>query len=334
MSKTPYYACNEIFCQNQDDFLILRSYLLNKDGEVDFNNIIEMPDELTAIPDYGSHFTAIAYFLGNGEEMDTDKVASAISERYPDVVIGEEAIEEGQHAIDPNVVVSISSISADSELIQSEKESVEAGIVEGFYNFKDFADYGEKALECYIKHRCFNSAEWKILYWGDKTNAIDTKIDYDKMSILFWTNVPVIKLVQQLSFKLQMPIYMQYTGRYLTFAGEDVFANGIPVEESNYKYEISLEDLNNNRQSKNTRELYKIACRMHDPSQETYRLSSSNVIVTEDGEITGSFVDCAERFKSLTPIVVASKMLADFRSRNWCSVRDLSHQKELCAAGV
>lgn len=93
------------------------------------------------------------------------------------------------------------------------------------------------------------------------------------LSIYFetaWSPVP--ELIQKLSAKLRMPIYMQFSEeQFSAFAGEYVFFDGNVIEAGDYDYDDG-----------NLENLYKTACRMQDPDQEYHRLKDGDIVTYYD----------------------------------------------------
>lgn len=284
----PNWAYNEISCQNEQDFTRLKECLLN-DGNVDFNRIVPKPEILDKMPGTNQrrHIMAIAFYLGQGKPVNRIEVCNAIHEHYPNIQFitpGKDDVEkivvpakakQKLLKIDMQIPEMIARASNESEEIAKENDHYAKGksSMPDFYQFDSYADYGKAALKCLLNYGCFDWYEWSTNFWGTKWNACETHVDDDNMSIYFetaWSPVP--ELIQKLSAKLRMPIYMQFSEeQFSAFAGEYVFFDGNVIEAGDYDYNDG-----------NLENLYKTACRMQDPDQEYHRLKDGDIVTYYD----------------------------------------------------
>lgn len=283
----PNWAYNEISCQNRQDFTRLKECLLNGNN-VDFNRIVPKPEILDKMPGAGQkqHIMAIAFYLGQGKPMNRIEVCNAIHGHYPNIqfitpdkdnaekIVVPAKAKQKLLNIDIQVPELIARASAMSDEISKENDHYAKGksSMPDFYQFDSYSDYGKAALKCLLNYGCFDWYEWSNRFWGTKWNACETHVDDDNLSIYFETAwAPVPELIQKLSAKLRMPIYMQFSEeQFSAFAGEYVFFDGDVIEAGDYEY------------GGDTDNLYKTACRMQDHDQEYHRLKDGDIATYYD----------------------------------------------------
>lgn len=318
----PNWAYNEISCQNEQDFTRLKECLLN-DGSVDFNRIVPKPEILDKMPGTNQkcHIMAIAFYLGQGKPVNRIEVCNAIHKHYPNIqfitpgkndvekIVVPAKVKQKLLSIDMQIPEMIANASTESDKIAKENDHYAKGksSMPDFYQFDSYADYGKAALKCLLNYGCFDWYEWSNRFWGTKWNACETHVDDDNLSIYFETAwAPVPELIQKLSAKLRMPIYMQFSEeQFSAFAGEYVFFDGNVVEAGDYDYnDGNLEDL------------YRTACRMQDPDQEYHRLKDGNIVTyyDESDEEDGL---TEETFNATPTIDTESEMYRQFMGKTY-----------------
>lgn len=320
----PNWAYNRIECQNEMDFRRLKECVLDEHGQMDFNRIIKQPkilDKMVAGSSRGP-INAIADYLSHGEPMGFTETCRRIHEEYPNVrfitkskslttIVIDAQTKGKKDVIDLDIEVPklIAKASNMTESIADERDSYNK--VCGNHPdsaFKNYAEYGKNALHCLLTYGYLDWYSWRCDIWGTKWNASETQVCDDDYSIYFETAwSPVIELMQTLSGKLRIPLYMEYAEeQFSVFAGEYVFCDGEVVEEGEYDY----------NRSGTTRELFKTASRMIDPDQEDNRITDDDEIVSswdDENNVDDDGNPC-QPFADIATIDVTSDMETAFKT--------------------
>ena len=215
----PNWAYNELIFKSKEDFdKVIEKY--TKDGELDFNTIVPLPESLASITGYmkDTHIKNIAMYLVNSyrdlmkSSNETGTVLRLLKDLHPET-----------NAIDLEMVIQV----------QRYINEYNDGKIN--YANEDVTD-GKKALYNILQYGYFDWYKWSIDNWETKWNACECTCNPKTLSI-YWTTEwsPTIKIAHEITKSCKHPVYYRYAEEQFTeYTGEFIFNNG---NVESYEYE-------------------------------------------------------------------------------------------------
>ena len=220
----PNWITNRVTLHNADQKEIDKviDFLRSKDSELDFNNIISMPEELKNTTAGSKADYAWAYYHARelGDFVEIDKMLD-----YE--WVKREGIKTRDELLDNLSKSHIEACKFDSLLEHL------------FEGYEDIHKYGEWLYNLDKKYGCHDWYEWSLDHWGVKWNACDAR--RERNIIVFetpWEGVPRLMLMVSEKFP---QVVMDYefadedfgynTARY-TFVGGEVVAENEPTDNT------------------------------------------------------------------------------------------------------
>jgi hypothetical protein len=207
----PNWVRQRVVARNPQE---LKKHLINEKGEVDFNMIIPMPQDLRITAGSYSYATPSKYFTSKSEEVilkrQKETVDVEFAKIYNDTITQQEFFEEVMKHED---ILKLIRNVKDWHIRKSKahpyamgKEALKEGYetyIKGYFNIQR---YGER-----------DWYEWSISNWGTKWNASDSCFDEETGVAEFET-----------AWSMPEPVYRalsQYTPLRVVYADEDLGAN-------------------------------------------------------------------------------------------------------------
>lgn len=229
----PNWAYNKITAKTDEDFNALCEKFLDKNGNLDFNTVVPMPDtvENTTGVSKTEHMGMIAYLITHNPDdsviaLNTkDDVIKAIDVHNP----GDGQLAENMTDDDFRIIIESSKRQNDLEWNKQRWDRFPDSN-EGRSYFTE----AENVLYNMLHYGVTNWYDWSINNWGSKWNASSTDVDKLERSI-YWETAwsPTVEIAQNMSKVCTEPVYYQYAEEQFTeYVGEFIFHKGDVIKQS------------------------------------------------------------------------------------------------------
>lgn len=207
----PNHIINRVTSPDMDK---LRKLLLNKEGEVDFNKIVKMPEELmiqAGSCDYGQN----KYFPSAPQQKSAFKNIEVILKSLYSKDLTQKEFVDKALAHESGVIIDL--IKTAKKL--TEEDSMRAFIA-GFYNLQ--------------KHKAINWYDWSIKKWGTKWNAYESSDEdcYLEFTTAWSSPEPIF-----LKISKKIPLTVVYADEDIcgTNAGVVEYNNGVMIRNDAFE---------------------------------------------------------------------------------------------------
>lgn len=217
----PNYAYNELIFKSKEDFdKAVEKY--TKDGDLDFNTIIPLPESLATMNGYmeDKHIKNITMYLINS---------------CPELI---------KSSNEPGFILRfIKKLCYDTSLIDVKMVMKIQRYINDYKDKKinytnEDINKGKKALYNIVQFGYFDWYKWSIDNWETKWNACECIINPKTLSI-YWTTAwsPTVKIANEIAKSCKYPVYYRYAEEQFTeYVGEYLFNND---NVESYEYDAS-----------------------------------------------------------------------------------------------
>ena len=221
--------------------------ILNSNGNVDFNIIEPMPEEMRDFePAFGNEEQVLYYLTDRMQDTNVNRITDLINEKYTGILTSELA---AIYETDPKQAPLMNK--ADVASLIRKTQDYTRKMSEDRLN--EMYESGEKRCRFYVQYGATHWYPWSLAHWGCKWNAGDTSVETDSdgtMTINFTTpwGAPDAWIKKLASYKIDFHLYwleeQGYQGEFNYDSASDTF-DVIDLEPESYNDEDEDEDDNN-----------------------------------------------------------------------------------------
>lgn len=225
----PNWIINKITSSNMNE---LKKLLLNEKGEVDFEKIERMPNDLNITAGGRDYGESLFFPDSPDKKLIRDTIDAVLKNLYDKTISRDSFVDKVMKYKKIDVVKLICSL---QQVSKKDKESIRIYIA-GFYNLK--------------KHGAINWYDWHNKHWGTKWNGCDTYVgdNFIEFSTAWATPEPIF-----LKLSKKIPLTVAY-------GDEDVFGENAGIVD----YENGIAERRDNVN------LVALSCALHGRCAEDY----------------------------------------------------------------